>query len=145
MKVGAGPLSIRMPQCFAGAPAAHAEQDQRAGTGSPTGTLDQEAARGLGENFARAGLAPVAGVGRQRGRLGAVQRAPDAAREAEAIAAGAERAGLMPIGRADPVAGDGDDARGIGGRLAASGSAAFVHDYPRRPSGWPLLASPRFG
>ena len=108
---------------------AHPEQDQRAGREVGHRDLEHHAARRLGERLARAGLAPVAAVGRQRQRLGAVELAPDAAHQPEAVAADALDARLVVVGRAEPAARGGDDAAGIGGDHSTS----------------PLLASPRFG
>src|SRR5690606_15782905 len=54
------------------------------------------------QHLARAGLAPVAAVGRDRERLRTDEFAPDAAGEAEAVAADAAQAGLVVIGRAEP-------------------------------------------
>ena len=52
---------------------------------------------------------PVARVGGERLRLGAVELAPDAADEADAVGADAADAGLVVVGRAEPGAGEGDD------------------------------------
>ena len=69
---------------------AHPEQDQRAGRERrSTGDSSITAPRRLGEQLARAGLAPVAAVGRDRHRLGPVELAPDPADEPEAVAADA--------------------------------------------------------
>ena len=57
-----------------------------------------------------AGLRPVGRVGRRQLGLRAHDLAPDAAQQAEAIAADAFQRGLMAIGRADPGARRGDDA-----------------------------------
>lgn len=54
-------------------------------------------------------LGPVRRIGRHGLRLRAVNRAPDAADQAETVATGAAPAGLVAIGRADPGARLADD------------------------------------
>ena len=107
----------------------HAEQDQRAGPGRGDRNFRQEALGGIGQHFFAARFAPVAGVGRRRHWLGPVQIAPDAAREAKAIATGAKNTGLMHIGGAEP------DPRG--------GDHPFSRCAGHR--GCPVLPSPRLG
>ena len=80
----------------------HAEEDQRAGTGLARSDLRHHPASTVGQNFARTGVAPVPTVGRIGKRLGADDLAPDATRKPEAIAAEAEEAGLVVVGRAEP-------------------------------------------
>ena len=72
------------------------------------------------QNLARARLAPIAAVGRDRERLWPHHLAPDAPGEAEAVTAHAPKAGLIVIRRAEPGARNGDDAGGIGGGSRAS-------------------------
>ncbi len=80
----------------------HAEEDQRAGFGRRGVHFDHHAPYAFGQHLARADLAPVPTVGRDRERLGANHLAPDATGEAEAVAAHAAQAGLVVIGRAEP-------------------------------------------
>ena len=121
--------AVTMPQCLATAPVAHPEQDQRAGRELGRRPLEHHRPGRLGERLARAGLAPVAAVGRDRHRLGSVELAPDPADQAEAVAADAADARLVVVGRAEPDARRGDDPLRIGGSHSTS----------------PALASPRFG
>lgn len=90
----------------------HPKEDQRAGTGIGRSDLGHHVARAFGQHLARARLAPVAAVGRDRERLGADNLAPDAPGEPEAIAADALEARLVVIGRAEPGSGGGDDLAG---------------------------------
>ena len=55
----------------------HAEQDQRAGTGRRWFHFDHHAARAVRQHLARAGLASIAAIGRDRERLGSHHVAPD--------------------------------------------------------------------
>lgn len=80
----------------------HAEEDQRTGSGVGGRHLDHHASRAVGQHLARASLAPVAAVGRDRERLGADDLAPDAAGEAKAVTADAAQARLVVIRRAEP-------------------------------------------
>ena len=121
--------AVTMPQCLATAPARIRNRISAPGTSSVGGSSIITAAGGLGERLARAGLAPVAAVGRDRHRLGSVEVAPDPADEAEAVAADAADARLVVVGRAEPTARRGDDPLRIG----------------RRHSTSPAFASPRFG
>ncbi len=52
---------------------------------------------------------PVTRVGRNGFGIGAVQRAPHAANEAEAVSANTQQARLVMVGRAEPAPGLGDD------------------------------------
>ena len=54
-------------------------------------------------------VAPVGAVRRQGRRLVTVERSPHAAQQAEAVAAGAERCRLVPVGRAEPGPGRRND------------------------------------
>ena len=99
---------------FGKAPGRHAEHQQRPGGGEVGGKLDHPRAQRVEEDLAPAALAPERGVGGDRGGLGAVQRAPDAAGEAEAVAARAAGAGLVEIGRAEPAPRLGDHEGGRG-------------------------------
>jgi hypothetical protein len=105
----------------------HAEQDQRAGPGLGGGDFRHHLARTLGQHLARAGLAPVPAVGRDGKRLVADNLAPDAARQAKAIAADPAQAGLIVVGRAEPAAGGGDDQGGI---------SAIHSTFPSWPPSW---------
>jgi len=93
----------------------HAEENQPPRTDFRDGNLRHHPSRALCQNFARASLAPVPAVGRDRERLGAHHLAPDPARQPEAVAADAPETGLIVVRRAKPTAGCGDDALGIGG------------------------------
>jgi hypothetical protein len=106
---------------------AHPKEQQRAG--HDVDHFDHHPPRRLGERLARACLAPVAAVGRDRHRLGPVELAPDPAHEAEAVAADAADARLVVVGRAEPAARRGDHLLGVCRSHITS----------------PAFASPRFG
>ena len=102
--------AVTMPQCLATAPVRIRNRISAPGASSVTGDLEHHRPRRLGQRLARAGLAPVAAVGRDRHRLGAVELAPDPADQPEAVAADAPEARLVVVGRAEPAARGGDDA-----------------------------------
>jgi hypothetical protein len=93
----------------------HAKEHQRSGNGRRRFHLDHHTSRAVGENLARARLAPVPAVGRDPERLGADDLAPDAPGETEAVAANATQARLVVVRCAEPGSRNGDDAGGIGG------------------------------
>ena len=70
--------------------------------------LDEMPSRRRDERIG-AGFRPVGRIRRRQLGLRAHDLAPDAAQQAEAIAADAFQRGLVPVGRADPGAGFGDD------------------------------------
>jgi hypothetical protein len=100
----------------------HAEQDQCAGRGIDGCDFRHHAARALGQYLARAALAPVPAVGRDRERFGPHNLAPDATGQAEAVAADALQAGLVVVRGAEPGPGDGDHHSGIVGRHSTAPS-----------------------
>ncbi len=93
----------------------HAEQDQRAGSKVGQRKLGHHAPRAFCQNLARASLAPIAAIGRNRKGFSPDHLTPDAAREAKAIATDAAQTGLIVVRRAEPGAGHGDDEIGISG------------------------------
>ena len=95
--------ALTIATCLAANPCAPAEQQHVAGSEirrGATGTRCRSAASR--QRLLAARLRPVGRVGRHAFRLVADERAPDAAHEAEAIAADALQRRLMPIRRADP-------------------------------------------
>jgi hypothetical protein len=127
---GVGP--VRMPTCLAMARGIMRNRISAPGPASARAAFrHHHGARALGQHLARAGLAPVPAVGRDRERLGPDHLAPDAAREAEAVAADAAQAGLIVVGRAEPgprAAMTGPD------RIGASSQHRPAHERGRRPS-----------
>ena len=86
-----------------------AEDEDIAGHGGTDVALDEMAACGGEYGLCAGGLTPVTSVGRHRLGFAAVQRAPYAANEAEAVRADAAHARLMMIRRAKPAPRLGDD------------------------------------
>ncbi len=80
----------------------HAKEDQRARTGVSRCDFRHHMPRALCQNFARAGLAPIPAIWRNRERLWPDDLAPDAARQPKTVAANAPKAGLVVIRRAQP-------------------------------------------
>jgi len=87
----------------------HAKEDQRARNNIRSGDLRHHAPSPIRKNLARAGLAPVAAVGRDRERFRADDLTPDAPGEPKAIASDALETGLVVIRRAEPGPRDGYD------------------------------------
>jgi hypothetical protein len=78
------------------------EEQEIAGLEGIQRQRDHVAAGGIGERLFTQRLGPVARIGGRVFGIGAIDRAPDAAHETEAIAADALERRLMVIGRADP-------------------------------------------
>ncbi len=97
---------------FGGNARRHAKEDQRTGPGSFEGDFDQRSSGCFGHDLPAPSFAPVAGIGRHVPRLVAMQRPPNAACQAKAVAADALHRGLVQIGRAGPCACDGQHGRG---------------------------------
>ena len=72
---------------------------------------DQMADPRLRQRLNARGFRPIARIGRNALRLLAIERASHATHKAKAIAANAFQRGLMPVGRADPLARLRDDVR----------------------------------
>src|SRR6185295_4787 len=98
-----------------GGGAAPAEDEDVASLRLARGNLDEMTVGGFEQSLAALRLGPVTGVGGERLRLRAIELAPDAADEADAVGADALEAGLVVVGRAEPGAGD-CGGRGASGR-----------------------------
>jgi hypothetical protein len=94
--------------------AAHSEEEQRPRLEARRIRQQHHLRRRLVEHLDAADLSPIAGIGRHLERLRAYHLAPDAAYQAEAVAARAATACLIMIGRAQPAACRGDNTRWIG-------------------------------
>ncbi len=102
--------SERTAQCLASVWRRQRKTSTSPGCGVKRRDLDEVAAGGLEQGLAAAAFRPVARVGGERLRFAVMELAPDAADEADAIGADALEARLMVVGRAEPFAGEGDDA-----------------------------------
>jgi len=89
----------------------HAKEDQRAGTSLRSCDFRHHAPSTLGQHFARAGLAPIPAIRRDRERFWPDDLTPDAPGEPKAIAANALETGLVVIRRAEPSARRSHDAQ----------------------------------
>ncbi len=78
------------------------EEQVIAGFEGIEGQRDHVTAGGIGERFLVQRLGPIAQIGWRVFGIGAIDRPPDAAHKAHAIAAGAFERRLMTIGRANP-------------------------------------------
>jgi hypothetical protein len=111
-------------QCLATAPGAMRKTRTSPGRASLERDGDQPAPERLEQQLAPANLGPVGAVGRRGFGLGAVERAPDAAHEAQAIAAGVKGGGLVAVGGAEPAAGFGEDGADAPSPTSGRGAAA---------------------
>ena len=93
----------------------HAEKDKCAGPSFGGHDFRHHLARTVCQHFSRPDLAPIPAVGRYGEWLVADNLAPNAAREAQTVTADTAQTGLIVVGRAEPIAGSGDNDCWIGG------------------------------
>ena len=90
---------------------AHPEQDQRAGREPPSAAISSITARAASASGSRCRSRPSRGCRAGSASARVRELAPDAADQPEAVAADALDARLVVVGRAEPAARGGDDAR----------------------------------